>query len=273
MSRKVFLQALMLLCLVLSGQSYCRTIRLATLEYPPYEFQGAEDASGIAVELIKEAFTRIDQPYTIQFLPWGRAIREVRNGRIDGIFTIYKTPEREQFMSYSDEVLINQSISLFALKSNKIHYSGRINSLAAYRIGVMRKVSYGAQIDEALNNGVFENIVTTDTGIKNFKLLLADRVDLVISNRLGGMEIIKQLGIEDLVYQVPSYSYEIPSYIAFSKLSPLSSIKGQLDGALRQMKEDGTYKKIISEYLKHYRNEESIYDTSPQSGKEVEERS
>ncbi|BBN83856.1 hypothetical protein PA25_38410 [Pseudoalteromonas sp. A25] len=253
MGCKALIVVLLFASSILAPNIQARVINLVTLEYPPYEFQGAQDASGIAVEIIREAFARIDQPINIQFLPWGRAIREVKAGRVDGIFTIYKTPERETFMDYSQEVLIQQSITFFALKSHPIYYDGRIASLSPYRIGIVRKVSYGEEIDKAIRSGTLENLVTTDTGINSFKLLLADRVDVVVSNQLGGIEILKRLGIEDKVVSLPSYAYDIPSYIAFSKSKKLGAMRKRIDIALRDMKEDGTYKKIVEEYLKHYR--------------------
>ncbi|CAM4131362.1 substrate-binding periplasmic protein [Pseudoalteromonas byunsanensis] len=265
MGGKFIVFAVLLLGLISSAFSQERVIRLVTLEYPPYEFQGTQDARGIAVDIVREAFDRIDQPFSIQFLPWGRAIREVKNARVDGIFTIYKTPERETFMSYSNEVLVQQSIGFFALKDHQIYFDGRIASLSPYRIGIVRKVSYGEEIDLALAKGVLENIVTTDTGINSFKLLLADRVDVVISNQLGGLEILKQLGLEDKIHQVPSYAYDIPSYIAFGKEPYLEGIKQRLDMAIRAMKEDGSYQKIIADYLQHYRSVQPARNTPVES--------
>ncbi|OHU85053.1 MULTISPECIES: substrate-binding periplasmic protein [Pseudoalteromonas] len=269
MAGKLIFSAVFLMGLLWPLAAQERVIRLVTLEYPPYEFQGAQDASGIAVEIVREAFGRIDQPFSIQFLPWGRAIREVKNGRVDGIFTIYKTPERETFMSYSKEVLVQQSIGFFARKEYPIYFDGRIASLSPYRIGIVRKVSYGEEIDAALAKGVLENIVTTDTGINSFKLLLADRVDVVISNQLGGLEILKQLGIEDKIRQVPSYDYDIPSYIAFAKEPYLEGVKQRLDIAIRAMKEDGSYQKIIAEYLQHYRSIKPVISTPVGSAQSV----
>ncbi|WP_046003353.1 substrate-binding periplasmic protein [Pseudoalteromonas rubra] len=270
---RALLLGLVVICLLGASAPEQRVIRLVTLEYPPYEFQGKNGPSGIAVELVREVFRRMEQPYSIDILPWGRAIREVETGRYDGIFTIYKTPQRLAFLDYSDEMLIEQSIALFTLRKNNIHFDGRLNSLAPYRVGVMHKVSYGKEIDMALKRGVFENVVTTDTGRRSFELLLADRVEVVVINRLGALEIIKQLGIEDLVAEVPSYRYEIPSYIAFSKVRALDKTRLEVEQALREIKKDGTYDKILQEYLKHYNKEQSIYDTSPQTGKAVEERS
>ncbi|NOU50464.1 transporter substrate-binding domain-containing protein [Pseudoalteromonas sp. JBTF-M23] len=266
---KLTIVALLYASSLLASNAQARIINLVTLEYPPYEFQGAQDASGIAVEIVQEAFSRIDQPINIVFMPWGRAIREVKAGRVDGIFTIYKTPERETFMDYSQEILIEQSISFFALKSQPIYFSGRIASLSPYRIGIVRKVSYGEEIDNAIQSGTLENLVTTDTGINSFKLLLADRVDVVISNQLGGFEILKRLGIEGKVQPIPSYSYEIPSYIAFSKNKKLESIKKRVEVALRDMKEDGTYQKIVDEYLKHYREHQPKPFNSPELGADM----
>jgi polar amino acid transport system substrate-binding protein len=273
MTCRALLHFFALLCLLGASLPEERVIKLLTLEYPPYEFQGKNGPSGIAVELVREVFKRMEQPYTIEILPWGRAIREVETGRYDGIFTIYKTPQRLTFLDYVDEVLIDQSIALFTLRKNNIHFDGRLNSLAPYRIGVMHKVSYGAEIDKAIRTGVFESVVTTDTGRRSFELLLAGRVEVVIINKLGALEIIKQLGIEELVAEVPSYRYEIPSFIAFSMAKALDKTRLEVEQTLREIKKDGTYDKILQEYLKHYNKEESIYDTSPQTGKDVEERS
>ena len=264
---------MMFLGLVFAPNIQARVIKLVTLEYPPYEFQGAQDASGIAVELVREAFKRIDQPFSIQFLPWGRAIREIKNGRVDGIFTIYKTPEREAFMDYSDEVLIEQSITIFTLHSNQINFDGQLASLAPYSIGVVRKVSYGEEIDRAIQGGMLRKLVTTDTGLNSFKLLLAGRVDVVFSNQLGGLEIVKQLGVEDKVHQLQSYTFDIPSFIAFSKNRGLKEVKNKLDIALRDMKEDGVYHKIVNRYLKRYKETKLQLLKVPQSSSVMVESS
>ena len=231
-----------------------RKITLVTLEYPPYVFQSNRGPTGIAVDLVREAFNRIDTPFSVQVLPWGRAIREIRNGRADGIFTIYRTPEREAFMDYSDEVLIEQSIALFSLSGQPIDFDGSVSSLAPYSIGIVRKVSYGAEIDTAIQEGLLKNLVTANSGVNSFKLLTAKRVDVVISNQLGGLEIMKHLDIEDKVSQLPFYSYDIPSFIAFSKKGALETIKQQIDMALQDMKNDGTYQRIVGRYLKRYKD-------------------
>ena len=69
--------------------------------WPPYvEGVLGEDAStGVAVEVINEIFSRIENVHArFPLIPWNRALSEVEAGSRDGIAMLLKTPKREQFM-------------------------------------------------------------------------------------------------------------------------------------------------------------------------------
>ncbi|KZN34338.1 hypothetical protein N480_22300 [Pseudoalteromonas luteoviolacea S2607] len=226
---------------------HAKTLRIVTLEYPPYQYLEGNMPKGIGVEIVTEVFKRLKQPINIEFLPWGRAIRELQSGQADGIFTIYFSEKRQQTMLYSEQVLIMQSVSIFTRKDSGIRLAGNIRELSELRVGLVRNVSYGTEIDTAIKSGVIDQIVETNSGTQSFKLLLADRVDVVISNKLGGMDIVRRLGIQNSVSPTPLYELPIPSYFAFSKNTQGKNLKAQFDKVLQAMKADGTYDAIIKQ--------------------------
>ena len=128
---------------LISGYCFAKTLELVTLQYPPYVFEHNGEIKGIALEIVEEAFRRMQQPVNVKLLPWARALKYIKRGKADAIFTAFKNPERETFMVYSKEVLINQTISLFVRKDSNIIFDGDLKKLSNYRFGVVRKVSYG----------------------------------------------------------------------------------------------------------------------------------
>ncbi|MBQ4811535.1 transporter substrate-binding domain-containing protein [Pseudoalteromonas luteoviolacea] len=231
--------------IIMSGLVHAKTLRIVTLEYPPYQYLENNVPKGIGVEIVTEVFKRLKQPIDIQFLPWGRAIRELQSGHADGIFTIYFSKDRQQTMLYSDQVLIMQSVSIFTRKDTDIKLVGNIRELGEVRVGLVRNVSYGTEIDAAIKSGVIDQLVETNSGTQSFKLLLADRVDVVISNKLGGMNIVQRLGLQNTVVPNPLYELSIPSYFAFSKNAQGEKLKAQFDKTLQAIKADGTYDAIL----------------------------
>lgn len=225
-------------------------LRLVTLQYPPYEFECNKNIEGVAVEIVKEVFRRMGVDIKIELLPWSRAIKQVEEGTADGIFTLYKTPEREAFVYYSDEVLMPQSVSLFVLKDSDISFDGDLQKLSKYKFGVVRGVSYGEKFDLALQVGIINNVEEVSVGEQNFMKLAAARIDIVVSNKYGAIDIINKIGkaqdIRELLPEIES----LPSYIAFSKKNELLKVKNDFDRILRSMKKDGSYEQIIDDYFK-----------------------
>ncbi len=154
-------------------------LQLVTLDYPPYEYSENGEIKGLAVNVIREVFRRLDYKIEIISLPWARSLKLVERGQADAIFTAYRTPEREQFLDYSNEVLMPQEVSLFTRKSFPVHQSSELLSLGKYHFGARIGVSYGEKFDRAVENGTLENIHRVPDGDALIKLMLSSRVDIV----------------------------------------------------------------------------------------------
>jgi polar amino acid transport system substrate-binding protein len=250
--RKMYTLLFILSVLILCGYTNKIALELVTLQYPPYEFleEGeVKEVKGVAVEIVEEVFKRMQRPINITLYSWDRSLDIIKKGEADAILTIFKTPEREVFADYSHEVLMPQIISLFVRHDSNIVFDGDLSKLSMYTFGVVRRVSYGSIFDDAVKLKVIQNIETSETGEKNMKKLLQGRCDILLSNRYGALDIVKNMNIIDQVKELTPALQSVPSYIAFSKKRSLASLRDECDIIVRQMKDDGTYDRIITSYF------------------------
>ncbi len=223
-------------------------LKLLTMEYPPYTYTENGDVKGFVTELIHEAFRRMDQPITIQVVPWTRGIKTVKDGDADGLFTVFKNPEREQFLDYSD-VLVQETASLFVLQKSSIVFNGDLKQLSQYRFGVVRGFSYGKKFDSAVKNNIISNIDAAVTAEANVKKLLGIRFDIMVSDRYTMHYLLKDMGFQHAVKEL-SPAVEVSSaYLVFSKKRALKSVMEVFDMTLMMMKKDGTYNNIIATFF------------------------
>lgn len=230
--------------------SFSAELKLVTLQYPPYEYEENKEVKGVAVEIVKEVFKRMGQPIKIELLPWARAIYMIEKGEADGIFTAYKTLEREAFADYSKEILMPQVVALFIKEDSTIAFDGDFGKLNKYKFGVVKEVSYGEKFDKAVKNKIITNIEDVTIGEQNFLKLSAGRLDIVVSNKYGAIDIINKLKKSKEIKELLPEVQNVPSYIAFSKKKNLSKIRDKFDEILKEMKKDGSYDKIINDYFR-----------------------
>ena len=101
--------------MLLTAQSVvAEPLRIVTLEQPPVQYEEQGVIKGIAVDIVREVFGRMQQPVTLKVYPFARSLHIIRKGGADAIFAIVKNPERELFLDYPDEVLIEQTGTLFS---------------------------------------------------------------------------------------------------------------------------------------------------------------
>ncbi|RED53496.1 amino acid ABC transporter substrate-binding protein (PAAT family) [Aestuariispira insulae] len=217
---------------------------LVTLDYPPYEYMEDGEARGLAVNVVREVFRRLDEDIEIQSFPWARSLKMVELGNADAIFTAYRTSEREAFLDYSSEVLMPQEVSLFVRNTSKIETYATLADLADQQFAARHGVSYGQAFDRAVTDGTIANIHRVSDGDTVIRLLMNGRADVVVFNRLGGIYRFRSLGVSDQVRELQPPLQSVPSYIAFSKKNRLANLRDRVDATLRAMKEDGTYQAL-----------------------------
>lgn len=242
------MKTLMLLLLTCLPFASLAQVKLVTLEYPPYITNDQGQLNGVAVNLVKKVFAKLEIPVEIEVLPWGRAINYIEVGKADGIFTAFKTVERESFAYYIDEVLFDQNIVAIKHKSSNLVWSKE--NIGQAKICLVNNVSYGQWLDGAVKNESFAGVNRVRSAEQCVKLLQTNRVDFWISNEFGARYIAVKMGaLDELSFETPSIE-STPSYIAFSKKGTVNSALVQsVNDVVAQMKASGEYDQLISEYF------------------------
>ncbi len=238
-----------LLFVFLAVCAFAQPVRLATFNNPPLEFEENGEARGVAVKIVREVFSRMNQNIEIKVLPFNRASTYVEEGKIDGIFTFFKNPEREKFADYSETVLFPQTTYLFVMKTSSVVFNGDISKLGEYKFGAVRGYSYGKSFDNAVKSGLITHIDLAKDLKHNVQKFIEGRFDILISNKSGAIDLFKKMKVSGKIRVLTPQVHTIPSYIAFSKKRNLIALKEEFDRTLTEMKNDGSYDEIISSYF------------------------
>lgn len=242
---------LWLTCLAQTGVSVAgaQTLVLAAADSVPTAYMENGKQTGLLVDVVNEAFKRAGYRVEIKLMPWARCLVEVKDGKIDGIFSVYQTRERQEFLTYAEEVLITQVQAFFVRKDSSITFDGDLNKLSELRIGIINQTSYGPRLDSALEKGLFKKVDAAHSASSNVQKLLHDRIDVIPSYRHVVLGTAKTLGVAGDIRELSPAIEAIPSYLAFSKTRDYPHVISAFNQALHAMKKDGTYDAIFNKYL------------------------
>jgi polar amino acid transport system substrate-binding protein len=246
MRRKVILIIVFMGVFSLYSKPQAANYVFVTLEFPPLEYTGEDgNPKGIAVDMVKRIMNSLGHDVQIKVLPWPKALEMVRVGGADAIFTAYKTPEREAFLDYSAELFVLQTVGFYVKKGSPITFNGDLSKLRANHIGVVSTISYGPKFDRIRTQLQVERVERLE---QNFQKLLANRIDLLISNVHVADWELEKLQLSEEIVRLPHEVERLPSYIAFSKRRNLKTLRDHFDQELRKMKTNGEYDKVIEKY-------------------------
>lgn len=237
------------LALPLTGRTAPLRLRMATYHYPPYIYDNsAKQPSGMAVEIVEAAFGRMKTPITFKFAPFRRALAYLDHGLADALFTIRKTPERELHYHFSSLPLLTQDIVIFVRNDSLIQFTGKLEELSTYSIGVVDHTSYGAEFDKMAKISQFKKLEIATSHELNFKKLLANRMDVVVCSRNVGLEILRSLSSSSKVKVIGPPVGTYKSYIVFNKKTVLPDMIDNFNKKIIEMDRDGTLQQLRKKY-------------------------
>ncbi|MBU2918241.1 transporter substrate-binding domain-containing protein [Psychrosphaera sp. F3M07] len=224
-----------------------KSLKVYTIEQPPISYTEDGEFKGIAVDIVKEVFKRMNQPIELYIYPLARALKELREQDGDAIFALVNNPKREKYLLYSDEILITQTGTLFTRREDNISFNGDFSVLTQYRFGTLRGASYGAKWDRAVEDKTIKFITPISNYEQSIKMLLKNRVDIIVGSHLTIVHLLKDIDLQNKIIELPLPFIRAPTYLAFSKND--LALKKQFDITLKKLKTDGSYQKLISKYI------------------------
>lgn len=245
---KIFFSIFILLfCHIQSA--HAKALKLVSLEQRPIIYMENGMVKGIATDIIKEAFKRMNQPVTIEVFPFPRSLSMMRAKQADGLFAIVKTHEREMFMDYASESLIEQKAVLFVRKKSHITFQGDFKQFGQYSFGILRGATYGQLWKDALQDGYIHQIEEVTNYKQNIHKLLNQRIDILIGPYYTIADLIKQSGATETITALSPAIENVPTYLAFAKDSVPLRIRQRFDETIRELKAEGFIQSTILAYV------------------------
>ena len=153
-----------------------QTLKLATLEWPPYAGSSLPD-QGLISALIRSALTVKGYGVTFEFLPWERAKQGTLYGEYDGYFPAYQAASG----GIASVPILQTPLMVAQLKTAPLSFA-KAGDLRGKTIGVVEGYDNEPEFDRLSANGA----ITTDPAaddVGSLRKLIAGRIDGAIVDK------------------------------------------------------------------------------------------
>jgi len=226
---------------------YGETYHLATGEFPP--FTGAQlESQGLATKIIKHTIKKMGHQAKIEFLPWKRGYSNTLSGKYFGTFAYSKNKERQEVWHYSKPLYQLQEIFFSQTKKN-FSYESKEDLKGLI---VCKPIGYNLFNLKKLVDKQFVKIERPPNMKNCFGMLKRGRVDLVMTNKETGLQVISQAGLNKYPFTASKKAFvDIGHHLMVPKnLKNSKKFITHFNEALEKAKTSGIITKFISQYTK-----------------------
>lgn len=206
--------------------------------FPPYEMTtDAGDFEGIDIETAQAIADKLGLELQIDDMDFDAALLSVQQGKADIVMAgVTVTDERKAVMDFSDSYATGIQ-SIIVPEGSDI---ASPDDLAGKKIGTQRGTTGYIYCSDDFGD---ENVVAYDDGLTAVQALNNGQVDAVVIDNAPAKEFIA--ANPGLVILETSYAEE--DYAI--GLAKGSSLKDAINGALEELKADGTLQSIVDKYI------------------------
>lgn len=228
-----------LLTLFLPSMPVYSDFNVITGELPPYAYSKNKQLTGVVTDIVKAIMQQVGYKQLIAVKPWARAIK-ISYTKNMMIFPIARLPYREKKYLWIGPILTDAFT--FAVKKQNSQLYTSISNFIPLKVGVNR----GAPTAIRLTKLGFNNLQLVNGESINANMLLKGRFDAWYTTRLMTQHVIQQLKQPPNAVRIAFTDITIRMYIAASLNLKVASQRWQQ--ALDQLKRDGTYQNILTQY-------------------------
>lgn len=174
------LPALVLFCLALPGNA--ETIRLSTLEWPPFVGKDLPE-EGMNAALVRTVLAALGHTLELDFLPWKRAINDAAQGRTHGYLPEYPSAGNAEIeASFACSESIGESVVGLAQNRQAPIVWSSVADLDAYSVGVVDGYLNEAAFDQRVAEGRIK-VEVAKSDILNLRKVAMGRMPLAVVDR------------------------------------------------------------------------------------------
>lgn len=190
----------------------------STADWPPYEYTDlkTKQVIGTSVNIIKTIADKLNYDVEISSLPWERCLQMNKEGDMDGIFTVSKTSDREQYLNYPQKSIQNISYIFATIKGSNIAWDESKNiNIVPQPIGSNQGYSVTKILKQNKNIKVDDSAQSDEI---NLNKLLLGRLGSILIGPQALELLIKEKNIADKIQQLhPPFIESKKYYLAISK--------------------------------------------------------
>lgn len=179
---------------------------------PPLVYEDNGKILGTDVEVVKEFCRQNNIIPEFKVFPWKRALKSLKDGDAHGMFSLFKTEEREKIMFYPSAPINRVRTVVIARKKDGIKISG-LDDLKDKKIGVINGYTYGYEFDSLTN---LSKMFLKDKQ-RLICLLDNERVDVILDSESIFHFNCNKYGFDRNKFETVYLVKDNPLYIAFSK--------------------------------------------------------
>lgn len=220
-----------------------KLIMATNAAFPPYEFYENETIVGIDADIAAAIAEKLGMELEIQDTEFGSIIAGVQTGKYDmGMAGMTVTEERKQSVNFSDTYATGIQ-SVIVKKDSGIK---TIDDINGKKIGVQQDTTGHIYASAPVDEGGYgeEAVIPFNKGADAVAALSSGKVDCVIIDNQPALSFVEAndgLEILDTEYAVEDYA------ICVSKEN--TELLEKINGALKELTEDGTVKSIVDKYI------------------------
>ncbi len=244
------------LCCWADAKAYSKDkIIISIDEFPPYFTKEFKD-NGFLAKSITEIFSSQGIDVEFRYLPIKRAVRNAKEGRIDGIAGSFEKAEFEKDFIFSESLIVN-TISFFYLISSEFEWSN-YEDLKGFKVGATLGYDYGKEFHNAEAKRIIE-VEKSTKNIQNFNKLLRNRIQLFPMSTLPGYVLLYKNFDSIEINRITNHSKPVYFTHIFLMLNKNDNKNSKyltlFNRTLKEFKKSGKFNQYFDEYLDFFRNE------------------
>lgn len=248
MQRTILLLVVLLLAYAPFGLCAGKMLFLTGGISPPLVFEKNGRIIGMDVDTVSE-FCK-SQGITPEFkaYPLKRALAMMKTSEAQGIFTIFRNPEREEFLQFPETPINTVRTIIIGLRGNHIKI-GRMDDLKNIKIGVVDGHKYGPLFD---NYQGLNKYPVRDKSVLIRLLAAGDRVDAIINSEAVFKYECMEFGYDMKMFEKLYTVADNPVYLGFSKKAlgeeRAAGLAEKFSAFMKEMEENGKLQSLRERY-------------------------
>jgi two-component system sensor histidine kinase EvgS len=211
--------------------------------YPPYcivDEQG--NADGFSVELMRAALDAMGFDVVFEVGPWEEVKQSLELGAVDALPLVGRTPEREDIFDFTFPYLTMHGTIV-------VHEDTRgitdLEDLDGRKVAVMQGDNAQEYVLRSVDGA---DVIGTEDFSQALLMLSRGQADAVVIQRLVGLQLIEELGLENLRFTGPPLS-DFSQSFSFAVTEGNESLLEILNEGLSIVIADGTYDRLTTKWF------------------------